>query len=78
MRNSSFIVLTAGDAAADNPHTAAHEAGRFLMNFDDLHPGAYNLMNGTSATDSIAARKRLTQTQHQKSRTVSDGTLLKP
>ena len=78
MRNTSFIVLTAGDAAADNPHTAAHEAGRFFMNYDGLDSGNYNLMNGTSTTDSITARKRLTPTQHQTSRTVSDGTLLKP
>jgi hypothetical protein len=78
MRNTSFIVLTAGDAVADNPHTAAHEAGRFFLNYDALDSGAYNLMNGTSATDSITARKRLTPTQHQTSRTVGDGTLLKP
>jgi hypothetical protein len=78
LRNTSFIVLTAGDATADNPHTAAHEAGRFLMSFDDNDTGAYNLMNNTSLTDSVAARKRLTPVQHQTSRAVSDGTLLKP
>jgi hypothetical protein len=78
MRNTSFIVLTAGDTAADNPHTAAHEAGRFLLNFSGLDPGPYNLMNGTSVTDSISARKRLTQPQHDTSRAVSEGNLLKP
>jgi hypothetical protein len=78
MRNTSFIVLTAGDAAADNPHTAAHEAGRFLLNLSGPYEVPFNLMNVTSPADSINARKRLTPIQHNTSRTVSDGNLLKP
>jgi hypothetical protein len=76
MRNTSFIVLTAADTAPDDPHTAAHEAGRFILNTEDLHPGPYNLMNMTSIFDTVNARKRLTSSQHFASRSVSDGTIL--
>jgi hypothetical protein len=78
MRNTSFIRLEAADGSANNPYTAAHEAGRFFLNFKDLDTGEYNLMNRTSATDTVAAHKRLTPDQHQTSRSKSDGGLLKP
>ena len=77
LRNTSFIVLSAGDAAADNPHTAAHEAGRFILNFCGLHAGAFNLQNGTSLADAVDARKRLEDAQCTTARTTSDGTILR-
>ncbi len=77
LRNTSYIVLSAGDTAGDNPHTAPHEAGRFIMNFCGDDPGAFNLMNTTSAADSISARKRLTDVQCMAARAASDGTILK-
>ncbi len=77
LRHTSFIVLSAADAAVDNPHTAAHEAGRMILDFCGLHAGNFNLMNGTRANDSIAARKRLEDAQCTTARTTSNGTLLR-
>ena len=77
LRHTSYIVLSTADAAGDNPHTAAHEAGRFIMDFCGLHPGNFNLMNGTSGNDSIAARKRLEDAQCMTAFNTSNGTLLR-
>ncbi|MCP4655848.1 MAG: hypothetical protein GY856_10565 [bacterium] len=77
MRNIWFMVLSAADTPADNPHTAGHEAGRILLDFfPNVDSRQYNLMNNTHSTDSITANKRLEPDQHTASRTQS-GTILK-
>jgi hypothetical protein len=81
IRNSAFIVLSAGDADGDNPFTAAHEAGHLILNTsaDQHDPDANNLMfDGTSSADGFCATKRLTSPQHQRSRSVNEGKILKP
>jgi hypothetical protein len=78
MLNTAFIELSTADNAPDDPHTVAHEAGRFLMDYSDLSAGTYDLMNTTALADSIWAQKRLTPAQHERTRVISDGTLLLP
>lgn len=78
LRHTSFIVLSAADTPAYNSHSAAHEAGRFIMNFCGGYPDPTNLMYLVGRGDDvIGSPKRLTEAQCKTARTTSDGTLLR-
>lgn len=77
IRNSSFI--TVSTRFVFKPYTAAHEAGRCILDFGENLDLPFNLMNKftDNPPDTIESHRRLTPEQHKKSREVSEGKLLR-
>ncbi|KAF0247865.1 MAG: hypothetical protein FD167_2733 [bacterium] len=82
MVNTAFIAVRAVDNSTNNPFTVSHEAGHILFNFghvDDKE--TTNLMfKITPPLDQISAAKRITLTQHSKTRnkSITDSLLKTP